>query len=71
MYGNYNNVLSKDNTIKDILNSNLFKKDLPAGMNGNLNGKYCYTCMDSCSNNQNIAKNLLLLGQSSVRSEDW
>jgi hypothetical protein len=27
--------------------------------------------MDSCSNNQNIAKKLLLLGQSSVRSEDW
>ena len=70
MYGNYNNVLSKDNKIEDILNSNLFKKDLPAGMNGDLNGKYCYTCMDSCSNNQNIAKKLLVLGQSSVRSED-
>jgi hypothetical protein len=27
--------------------------------------------MDSCSNNQNIAKKLLVLGQSSVRSEDW
>ena len=56
MVGDSNIVLSKENTIHNILDSKYFQKTMPDGMNGNFTGdltldnktNHCITCVDCC-----------------------